>query len=81
VVDSAWVGCTSRAPARYLVEKGTNGELRLIPIVSVPVRTFPTWTTEQEFEASFDMALDQVANGQTVSLGDFSQYLDDEDHK
>jgi hypothetical protein len=66
-----------KGQARYLVEEGPTGELHLIPLISVPVRGIPPWNTKAEFEESLDESLEQVKNGETVSLGDFSQFADD----
>lgn len=59
---------------RYLVEEADNGELHLIPLVSMPITT-----TKEEFEARMAQALEQARDGKTRDLGSFAQYADDED--
>lgn len=60
---------------RYRVEENEIGELRLVPLLSVPVRQLPPWTNREEFDASMKLAQEQADTGQVVDA-DFAQYVD-----
>lgn len=38
----------------------------------------PPWTSQEEFEASLTLAGEQIAAGDTVNLGDFTQFAEDD---
>ncbi len=67
-----------REHTRYLVEENDEGEIRLIPVVSVPARELFVWNNP-ELLASLRRGLEDAAAGRVVYRGSFSRYADDED--
>lgn len=65
---------------RYRIESNVDGVLVLTPVVSIPEREMAVWR-DPELAASIRKAYEEAEQGKTVDLGDFSQYLaeDDED--
>lgn len=68
-----------KGPARFLVERSSHGEIRMIPVISIPVRSATPWTTKEQFEASLDKALEQVERGETLSEDAVNALLDEDD--
>jgi hypothetical protein len=62
---------------RYRVEQRVDGVLLLIPVVSFPEREMVVWR-HPELASQIREALDEAERGETVDLGSFSQY-DNED--
>ncbi len=67
-----------RKDDRYAVAVNDDGEILLTPLVSIPKRELLIWENAQIREA-VSLGLLQSAAGETTSLGDFSQYADDQD--
>ena len=65
-----------RRDDRYAVAVNDDGEILLTPLTSIPRRELLVWENEQ-LRASLARGLAQSAAGETVDLGDFSQYLED----
>ncbi|MEW1914565.1 hypothetical protein AB0442_40335 [Kitasatospora sp. NPDC085895] len=63
---------------RYRVQATPDGVLLLTPVVSIPEREMQVWTDPLLAER-IRAGIEQAKAGQTHDLGDFSQYLDDED--
>lgn len=63
---------------RYRVERNIDGVLLLIPVVSIPEREMIVWRTP-ELTSELREALAASKHGQTVDLGSFQQYLDDDE--
>jgi hypothetical protein len=59
---------------RYRVESTSDGVLLLTPVVSIPEREMAVWS-DPELAASIRRGVEQAEAGKTVDLGDFSQYL------
>lgn len=66
-----------RRDDRYAVAVGEDGSILLTPLVTIPKRELLVWADEQLRE-SLARGLAQSAAGETVDLGDFTQYTDDE---
>jgi len=67
-----------RRDDRYAVGVADDGSILLTPLVSVPKRELLVWENEQ-LRASLARGLSESAAGDTVDLGDFTRYADDED--
>ncbi|MFF2751943.1 hypothetical protein ACFVVA_41210 [Kitasatospora sp. NPDC058048] len=63
---------------RYRVESNPDGVLLLTPVVSIPEREMQVWTDPLLAER-IRAGIEQAQRGETVDLGDFSKYLDQED--
>lgn len=63
---------------RYRVEEAENGELHLIPLVSVPITDLQPWKTKEEFDAAMNNAIEQARNGEGVAM-DFSDASNDDE--
>jgi hypothetical protein len=61
---------------RYFVEAAADGEIRLIPAVSIPAREMFVWQ-RPDVLASLRMGIAQAEAGKTHGMGDFTQYVDD----
>lgn len=66
-----------RRDDRYAVAVNDDGEILLTPLASIPRRELIVWEN-QELRGSLAQALADSAAGNTLDLGDFSQYADDE---
>jgi hypothetical protein len=66
-----------RRDDRYAVAVNDDGEILLTPLTSIPRRELLVWENEQ-LRASLARGLEQSAAGETVELGDFSQYQEDD---
>jgi hypothetical protein len=69
-----------RRDDRYAVAVNEDGSILLTPLVSVAKRELLVWENEI-VRASLARGLAQSAAGQTEDLGDFSEYLDEEDNE
>jgi hypothetical protein len=68
-----------RRDDRYAVAVNDEGEILLTPLTTIPKRELLVWENEQ-LRMSLALGLQQSAEGKTQDLGDFSQYLgEDED--
>lgn len=67
-----------RRDDRYAVAVNDDGEILLTPLVSIPKRELLIWENAQIREA-VSLGLLQSAANETTSLGDFSQYADEQD--
>ncbi|MFJ9460907.1 hypothetical protein ACIRST_38290 [Kitasatospora sp. NPDC101447] len=63
---------------RYRVESNPDGVLLLTPVVSIPEREMQVWTDPLLAER-IRVGIEQAQRGETVDLGDFSEYLDQEE--
>ncbi|GAB7188963.1 hypothetical protein ATKI12_8794 [Kitasatospora sp. Ki12] len=63
---------------RYRVESNPDGVLLLTPVVSIPEREMQVWTDPLLAER-IRAGIEQAQRGETVDLGDFSEYLDQDD--
>jgi hypothetical protein len=63
---------------RYRVERNIDGVLLLIPVVSIPEREMIVWRNP-ELAASVREGIAQAETGQTVDLGSFGKYADDDE--
>jgi hypothetical protein len=63
---------------RYRVEHNVDGVLLLIPVVSIPEREMIVWRQPEIASAVRDGLL-EAERGDTVDLGSFAEYADDED--
>lgn len=61
--------------ARYAAYKNSDGEFLLVPLASIPKREAWLYQNPEAMKAVLT-GLAQSAAGETVSLGDFSQYAD-----
>lgn len=66
-----------RRDDRYAVAVNDDGEILLTPLATIPRRELIVWEN-QELRASLAQALADSAAGNTLDLGDFSQYADDD---
>lgn len=62
---------------RYRVERNIDGILLLIPVVSIPEREMIVWDSPALAEEVRQGVTDAEA-GETLNLGDFTRYLDEE---
>lgn len=53
-----------------------NGDILLTPLVTIPKRELLVWENEL-VRASLGRGLAQSAAGETVDLGDFTQFVDE----
>jgi len=67
-----------RRDDRYAVAVNDDGEILLTPLATVARRELLVWENE-ELRMSLARALAESASGQTVDLGDFTQYADDDE--
>lgn len=67
-----------RKDDRYAIAVNDDGEILLTPLVSIPKRELIVWENEM-LRNSLALGLAQSAAGETVDLGSFAEYLDDED--
>lgn len=66
-----------RKDDRYAVAVNDDGEILLTPLVSVPKRELLVWENAQIREA-LSLGLLQSAAGETESLGDFTEFAEDD---
>jgi hypothetical protein len=62
---------------RYRVERNVDGVLLLIPVVSIPEREIIVWRNP-DLAAEIREGLAEAERGETVDLGSFAQYGDDD---
>ena len=67
-----------RRDDRYAVAVADDGSILLTPLVSVPKRELLVWEDER-LRASLARGLAESAAGDTVDLGDFVRYADEEE--
>ena len=67
-----------RRDDRYAVAVADDGSILLTPLVSVPKRELLLWEDER-LRASLARGLAESAAGDTVDLGDFARYADEEE--
>ena len=67
-----------RKDDRFAVAVGEDGTIVLTPLVSIPKRELLVWENQQLRE-SLARGLAQSAHGETVDLGDFTQFVDGRD--
>jgi hypothetical protein len=67
-----------RRDDRYAVAVNDDGSILLTPLVSISKRELLVWENEM-IRASLARGLAQSAAGDTVDLGDFAEYLDEDD--
>ncbi|MGH7485938.1 MAG: hypothetical protein ACREMY_10115, partial [bacterium] len=60
------------------VERNVDGVLLLIPVVSIPEREMLVWRNP-DLAAEIREGIAEAERGETVDLGSFVQYGDDED--
>lgn len=81
-VDSRGRVSLGRAGARpgrkYRVQTNPDGVLILTPVVSIPEREIEVWT-DPLLAKRIRKGIEQAQAGKTLDLGDFSQYLDEDD--
>jgi hypothetical protein len=63
---------------RYRVESNVDGVLILTPVVSIPEREVAL-LTDPEVQRRILRGLDQAEEGGTHDLGDFTQFLDEDE--
>jgi hypothetical protein len=63
---------------RYRVERNVDGVLLLIPVVSIPEREMIVWRNP-DLATEIREGIAEAERGETVDLGSFAQYSDDED--
>lgn len=63
---------------QYLVEEAPDGEVRLIPAMTVPAREMEFWR-DPAMVASLYRGMEQVAAGEVVDCDDLAKYLPDDD--
>lgn len=68
----------ARPGRRYQVRTDDDGVVVLTPVVSIPEREMLVWENPKLAE-KIRSAAAEAESGRTVDLGDFTQYLDDED--
>lgn len=61
---------------RYRVDSLPDGEIRLLPVVSVPQREMPL-LQDPALAQRVTTALDDAREGRTRDLGDFARYADE----
>ena len=64
-----------RKDDRFAVAVREDGTIVLTPLVSIPKRELLVWENQQLRE-SLARGLAQSAHGETVELGDFTQFVD-----
>lgn len=67
-----------RRDDKYAVAVNDDGEILLTPLVSVPKRELLVWENEY-VRTALSRALAESAAGQVEDLGDFAQYIDDDE--
>lgn len=68
----------ARPGRKYRVESTVDGVIRLTPIIAIPEREMIVWENP-ELAESIREGLQAVRKGKTADLGDFSQYLHEDD--
>lgn len=68
----------ARPGRRYQVRADDDGVIVLMPVVSIPEREMLVWEDPRLAE-QIRKAVDDAENGQTVDLGDFSRYVDEDE--
>lgn len=63
---------------RYRIESNIDGVLILTPVVSIPEREMVVWRNP-DLAAEIREGIKEAQAGKTVNLGDFSQYLEDDE--
>jgi hypothetical protein len=63
---------------RYRVRRNVDGILLLIPVVSIPEREMIVWNNP-ELAAEIREGLAAAERGETVDLGSFGHYADDDE--
>lgn len=63
---------------RYRVESNVDGVLILTPVVSIPEREMALWT-DPALQKRILRGLDQADEGTTHDLGDFTQFLTEDE--
>jgi hypothetical protein len=69
-----------RAGEQYQISESDDGTIVLTPVAVIPKRELWLWKNPEAL-ASVKRGLEQSAAGQTVSLGSFAQFLDEEDEE
>jgi hypothetical protein len=67
-----------RRDDRYAIAVNDDGEILLTPLATIPRRELIVWENKQ-LRAGLAQALEESAAGDVESLGDFSQYADDDE--
>lgn len=67
-----------RRDDRYAIAVSEDGEILLTPLVSIPKRELLVWENSLIREQLAE-GLRQSAAGETLDLGDFAQFAEDED--
>lgn len=67
-----------RRDDRYAIAVNDDGEILLTPLTTIPKRELIVWEDAQ-LRASLARGLAQSAAGEAVELGDFTQYVDDDE--
>lgn len=65
-----------RRDDKYAIAVNSAGDILLTPLVTIPKRELLVWEDEL-VRASLGRGLAQSAAGETVDLGDFTQFADD----
>lgn len=65
---------------RYRVEADPDGVLLLTPVVSIPEREMQVWT-DPLLAQRIRAGIEDARAGKTSDLGDFSQYLEQEENE
>jgi hypothetical protein len=66
-----------RRDDRYAIAVNDDGEILLTPLATIPRRELLVWENAQ-LRGDLAKALEESAAGEVESLGDFSQYVDDD---
>ena len=66
-----------RRDDRYAIAVGEDGSILLTPLVTIPKRELLVWENAKMRE-SLARGLAESARGETVDLGDFTQFADDD---
>lgn len=67
-----------RRDDRYAVAVSEDGEILLTPLATIPKRELIVWEDEL-LRTSLARGLQESANGAVQDLGDFTQFLDDDE--
>ncbi len=67
-----------RKDDRYAIAVNDEGQILLTPLVSIPRRELIIWEN-QLLRESLARGLAEAGAGDTVSLGSFAEFVDDED--
>jgi hypothetical protein len=63
---------------RYLIQEAADGEIRLIPVVSIPAREM-ILLQRPDLVASLERGIADAEAGRLVDRGSFEKYLDEDD--